>query len=212
MSMYTSRLTALPAKATFGQARRDSRVLSADDKWLASGSYDKTVKVWDTATGVCLQTFEGHSHWVYSVVFSADNERLASGSLDNTIKVWDTATGVCLQTLEGHSNWVSSVVFSADGKRLASGSDDETIKVWDAATGVWLQTLVVERTPTYLSFDPSTNSRISTGIGSLNLNLSHTMEGVCFGYLQSIDRRFRLSWGRLSWGRQLLLAAEEAVY
>ncbi|KAL3584407.1 hypothetical protein FPOAC2_14187 [Fusarium poae] len=47
----------------------------------------------------CLQTLEGHGHWVASVVFSADGQRLASGSGDNTVKIWDAATGVCEQTL-----------------------------------------------------------------------------------------------------------------
>ena len=115
--------------------------VSADGSRLFSGSDDKTIKVWDVATGACLQTLEGHADWVYSVCVSADGSRLFSGSCDNTIKVWDVATGACLQTLEGHADWVSSVCVSADGSRLFSGSDDKTIKVWDVATGACLQTL-----------------------------------------------------------------------
>ncbi|KAH7124530.1 hypothetical protein EDB81DRAFT_208226 [Dactylonectria macrodidyma] len=74
----------------------------------------------------CLQTLEGHSHWVRSVVFSADGQRIASGSNDETVKIWDVATGECQQTLEGHIQEVRSVVFSADGQQIASGSDDHT--------------------------------------------------------------------------------------
>ncbi|MEH2014569.1 WD40 repeat domain-containing protein, partial [Nostoc sp.] len=88
-----------------------------------------------------LNTLEGHSSAVSSVVFSPDGQRLASASGDNTIKLWDAATGKPLQTLSGHSSWVNSVVFSPDGQRLASASDDKTIKLWDAATGKPLQTL-----------------------------------------------------------------------
>ncbi|KAL8739890.1 MAG: hypothetical protein Q9190_007349 [Brigantiaea leucoxantha] len=77
----------------------------------------------------CLQTLEGHSGWVYSVVFSHDSKYLALASADETIKIWDASNGNCLQTLEGHSGWVSSVVFSHDSKHLASASDDETIKI-----------------------------------------------------------------------------------
>ena len=95
----------------------------------------------ETYWDACLQTLEGHSDGVTSVVFSADGQHLASGSDDNTIKIWDRATGVCLQTLEGHGDGVTSVVFSADSQHLASGSRDKTIKIWDYAIGDCLQTL-----------------------------------------------------------------------
>ncbi|KAK7571598.1 hypothetical protein V3481_018809 [Fusarium oxysporum f. sp. vasinfectum] len=144
---------------------------SADGQRLASGSYDKTVKIWDTTTGACMQTLKGHSDWVRSVAFSADSQRLASGSYDKTVKIWDAVTGVCLQTLEGHSDSVSSVVFSVDSQRLASGSDDETVKIWDAATGACLQALEINRVITHLTFDLMTNSLLSTDIGLLNLDL-----------------------------------------
>ncbi|KAF1936747.1 hypothetical protein EJ02DRAFT_328355, partial [Clathrospora elynae] len=54
----------------------------------------------------CLQTLEGHSHWVNSVAFSHDSTRLASASRDSTVKIWDASSGACLQTLEGHSDSV----------------------------------------------------------------------------------------------------------
>ncbi|EXK78038.1 hypothetical protein FOQG_17268 [Fusarium oxysporum f. sp. raphani 54005] len=117
----------------------------------------------------CVQTLEGHDGWVLSVAFSADGQWLASGSLDKTVKIWDAATGAC--TLEGHGESVWSVAFSADGQRLASGSNDETVKIWDAATGVCVQTFEIDRVITSLSFDPITNSLLSTDIGLLNLDL-----------------------------------------
>jgi WD40 repeat protein len=89
----------------------------------------------------CLQTIEGHSSTVNSVVFSHDSTRLASASWDRTVKIWDANSGMCLQTLEGHSSTVSSVVFSHDSMRLASASHDGTVKIWDASSGLCLQTL-----------------------------------------------------------------------
>ena len=111
-----------------------SVAFSPDGQRLASASADKTVKVWNAATGQKMLTLKGHTNWVHSVTFSPDGKRLASGGSDHTVKVWDAATGQCLLTANGHSDYVSSVAFSPDGRRLASGSKDKTVKVWDAAT------------------------------------------------------------------------------
>jgi WD40 repeat protein len=56
----------------------------------------------------CLQTLEGHSSYVSSVVFSHDSTRLASASRDRTVKIWGASSGACLQTLKGHSSHTSS--------------------------------------------------------------------------------------------------------
>ena len=64
---------------------------SPDGKRLASGSYDKTVKVWGAQTGQQALTLKGHTNIITSVVFSPDGKRLASGSQDGTVKVWEAA-------------------------------------------------------------------------------------------------------------------------
>ena len=114
---------------------------SPDGKYIVSGGWDRTIKVWNSRTGALLHTLQGHSKWVYSVSYSPDGKYIVSGSIDNTIKVWNSRTGTLLHTLQGHSDDVNSVSYSPDGQYIVSGSNDNTIKVWNSRTGTLLHTL-----------------------------------------------------------------------
>eukprot|EP00449_Zooxanthella_nutricula_P019879 CAMPEP_0198531694 /NCGR_PEP_ID=MMETSP1462-20131121/28140_1 /TAXON_ID=1333877 /ORGANISM="Brandtodinium nutriculum, Strain RCC3387" /LENGTH=134 /DNA_ID=CAMNT_0044261589 /DNA_START=1 /DNA_END=401 /DNA_ORIENTATION=+ len=67
-----------------------SVVLSSDGQFALSGSWDKTMRLWDLNTGVTVRTFQGHAKDVFSVAFSGDNRQIVSGSRDKTIKLWNT--------------------------------------------------------------------------------------------------------------------------
>ncbi|KAF2194154.1 vegetative incompatibility protein HET-E-1 [Zopfia rhizophila CBS 207.26] len=114
---------------------------SPDGQLVASASDDKTVRLWDAATGSCRSTLEGHSDWVRAVAFSPDGQLVASASADKTIRLWDAATGWYHSTLEGHSSYVNAIAFSPDGQLVASASTDKTVRLWDAATGSCRSTL-----------------------------------------------------------------------
>ena len=101
---------------------------SPDGKFLASGSYDWTVKVWEVGSWREVANL-GHGGLVRSVSFSPDGKFLASGSEDRTVKVWEVGSWREVANL-GHEGGVLSVSFSPDGKFLASGSSDKTVKVW----------------------------------------------------------------------------------
>lgn len=121
----------------------NSVAFSPDGKTLASGSDDKTIKLWNLASGQEIQTLEGHSDWIWTVALSPDGKTLASGSADKTIKLWNIQTRKLIRTLQGHTDGVSSVAFSPDGKILVSGgaSKDKTIKLWNLETGKLIRTL-----------------------------------------------------------------------
>ena len=122
----------------------NSVAINSDEKFLASGSNDNTIKLWALPEGKLLQTLTGHANTVFSVAISSDGKLLASGSQDQTIKFWALPERKLLQTLTGHSKGVYSVTISPDGKLLTSGSGDNTIKLWSLPEGE----------PSWCLFDP----------------------------------------------------------
>ncbi len=106
---------------------------------IATGGGDKTVRLWDVATGALKHTLTGHTGGVNSVAFSPDGKTIASG--DGTVRLWDVATGALKHTLTGHTRGVNSFSFSPDGKTIATGGGDKTVRLWDVATGALKHTL-----------------------------------------------------------------------
>jgi WD40 repeat protein len=133
--------------------------LSADGKLALSGSWDGTMKLWQTATGKCICTFEGHTERIGSVSLSADGQYAVSASEDITIKLWDTATGLCLNSLNGPV-LMHSVSLSGDGQLILAGDCYNTLHLWDATTGDHLRSFKGHENP-ICSVNLSTDGRLA---------------------------------------------------
>jgi len=103
---------------------------SPDGRWIASASFDKSVKLWSGSTGKFTASFFGHVERVYQVCWSSDSRLLVSGSRDSTLKVWSLKTKKLQVDLPGHSDEVYAVDWSPDGERVASGGKDKVLKIW----------------------------------------------------------------------------------
>jgi WD40 repeat protein len=196
--------------------------LALSSKWLASGSEDKTIRLWDLATGLTTYILSRHQGFVEAVAFQPNSANiLASGSRDKTIKIWDL--NQILFNLNGHTQAVNTVAFSPDGLQLASGSSDRTVKLWEVATGQLLATLVGHKLKvTTVAFSVSGILASGSADGTICIWQDGNMQHQLTGHLGAVttiafspngqllasggeDRSIRL-WNTQTWICQQVLA------
>uniref|UniRef100_A0A3B0MXM6 NLE (NUC135) domain/WD domain, G-beta repeat, putative n=1 Tax=Theileria annulata TaxID=5874 RepID=A0A3B0MXM6_THEAN len=121
--------------------------ITPDGVYLASGSGDATVRIWDLATQTPIKTFTGHTNWVMSISWSPDGYTLSSGGMDNKVIIWNPKTGSGTD-LKGHTKAVTALSWQPlhnlsanEYPLLASGSMDYTVRIWDVKSFVCIRVL-----------------------------------------------------------------------
>ena len=105
---------------------------TADGTKLVTGSFDKTLRLWDLNSSTTLRSMSGHTGLVLCVAISKDGSRLASGSLDNSIRLWDVP--VAKPSISHQANaGPTSLALNVDGTQWLTGGADKVLRIWNAA-------------------------------------------------------------------------------
>lgn len=99
-------------------------------RFFASGSFDKSAKVWEGRTGRFLGTLRGHVGPVFRVTWAPDSRYVVTASEDSTLKLWSLKTYKMVTELPGHSGSVYVCDWAPNGESVASGGADRTLKLW----------------------------------------------------------------------------------
>jgi WD40 repeat protein len=108
---------------------------AAEGPYFASGSADKTVKLWNPESAGLVRTYKGHKDFVTALSFASDGRTLASGSLDGGVRLWSTTANRLIRQLSLHKVKVTGLAFSPSADLLASADEDGVVRLWNYKTG-----------------------------------------------------------------------------
>ena len=130
VALWETSSEAAPSKLLEGHENAVQSVATdPSGAWLATGSADKSVKLWSLETRELKRTYRNHADFVTALAFSADSAMIAAGSLDGSIRIWPVSGSRALRTFNAHKARVTSVAFSANGELLASAAEDGSVRV-----------------------------------------------------------------------------------
>ncbi|XP_054614902.1 transducin beta-like protein 3 [Dunckerocampus dactyliophorus] len=152
----------------------NSVAVSPNDKLLASGSQDRTAKLWSLAgegsIGL-LGVFRGHRRGVWAVCFSPVDQVLATSSADGTSKLWGLQDFSCLKTFEGHDASVLKVIFVSRGTQLLSSGSDGLVKLWTIKTNECVKTFDAHQDKVWGLHGSHKDDKLVTGSADSNITV-----------------------------------------
>ena len=141
-SVWDANLPAAPLFTLEGhESPAQAVAYSSAGPWIASGSADKTVRLYDVNSHELVRVIKGLKDFVTALAFSPDGKTLAVGSLDGSIRIHSTSSGRLLKQLSGHQSRVGALAYSPGGDVLASAADEGIVRLWDARRGRTMRTL-----------------------------------------------------------------------
>ncbi|KAI5118067.1 hypothetical protein M0805_006330 [Coniferiporia weirii] len=152
-----------------------ARYSNGTAKYVLSGGQDRSVRLWNPATGLEIKTYAGHGYEVLSITVAHDNVKFASSGGDRSVFVWDVATGTTTRRLPGHMGKINAVDFNEDASVVASGSFDSTVRLWDLRSQ--------SRQPIQTLDDAR------DAIQSLSVGSTFVMSGSVDGHVRTYDLR-----------------------
>lgn len=188
-----------------------SAVFSPDGRYVLSGAVDACLKLWDAATGECLNTMRGHTGAINAVAFLAGGQRLVSASADGTLRLWDTANGRCLTTLVGHHGAVTAVACAPHGKYLLSSSNDGSIRLWNAGDGT-CEMILNEHTAAVTTIACSADeTQFLSGAADRTVRLWDLATGRCLKTMQTAKEPIGVAFSPHKRARRVLLSLSDGT-
>ncbi|KAI9102547.1 WD40-repeat-containing domain protein [Phlyctochytrium arcticum] len=149
-----------------------------DGNYLLTAGSDRTVRLWNPESGLCIKTYEGHGKEVYNICVppaASDNSRFASCSGDRSVFVWDVGTGRPTRRFTGHHQRVNAIAFNAEATVIVSGSYDATVRCWDCRANSRLPIQVLDHA--------------KDSVESVQILGSYILTGSVDGYIRTYDIR-----------------------
>jgi WD40 repeat protein len=173
---------------------------SHNGKWIATSSFDETVRIWNVETAELQRLFKG-STYCYTLAFSPSDKLLASGGSEEDIRIWDCETGELERLIHCLTGWHTAMAFSHDGRRLAYNTVSGDIQIWDLETGVLQKFPVNGASLSTLSFGPG-GSGITTNLGYITLDQAPPLHS---GFLSWLGYSVDTSGSWITWNGKRVL-------
>ena len=149
--------------------------VAPNDRYIATGSKDKTAKIWNVSNGEEIATLLGHKKGIWCVKFSQFDQCLATASTDTMIRVWNISNFDCMRTFQGHTSGILQVDFITKGTQLVSCASEGILKVWNIKSMICELTLDVHKDKIWGLLSQEDGKYLITGSSDSNVHVLYDM-------------------------------------